>query len=172
VRFGFWVIAGLAVLLDQWSKHLVLQHLAVGETRPFLPGVLALTHVHNTGVAFGQLRGAGPVLILGALIAAAAILIYRASLLRRGEPLHPVLVIGLALPLGGALGNMIDRIRLGQVVDFLEFQFVQFPVFNVADVAITAGAGLLLLYFGVLHRHPEEHPAPASAAPEMAEVRD
>jgi signal peptidase II len=162
-RWAFWVTAGTVVALDQAVKALVEAVLPYGRPQPVIPGVLWFTHVHNPGVAFGQLAGAGWVLVALALGAAAFILGYRARLLRQGE-LPAILTFGLALPLGGALGNAIDRVRIGKVVDFFDLGW--FPVFNVADSAITVGAGLLLLYFLVLHRPP----APEPPAPEPAGV--
>jgi signal peptidase II len=156
VRYGFWIIAALVVLLDQWTKHLALTMLPLhGPSVPVIPGVVALTRVHNSGVAFGQLRGAGPLLVMAALVAAVCILVYRARLLRNGG-VHPLLAVGLALPLGGALGNMIDRIRLGTVVDFIDLGW--WPVFNVADSAITIGAIALLIYFLFIQRPEAETP--------------
>ncbi|HTE19221.1 MAG TPA: signal peptidase II, partial [Armatimonadota bacterium] len=139
MRSRFWLLAAVVVLLDQWTKHLVERFLPLdGIPVPLLPGVVWLAHVHNPGMAFGQLRGAGPLLIVAAVAAVVFIVVYRARLLRGGERMHPVLAVGLALPLGGAVGNMLDRIRLGKVVDFIYLGW--FPVFNVADSAITVGA--------------------------------
>jgi signal peptidase II len=146
VRYGFWLIAALVVGLDQGAKAWVLARLPLrGPSVILIPGALSLTHVRNTGVAFGQLHGAGPVLILLAAAAVAGILVYRARRLRSAAGLHPLLALGLALPLGGALGNVIDRVRFGEVVDFIDFGW--FPVFNVADSAITVGAVALVWYF-------------------------
>src|SRR5205823_4688523 len=106
---------------------------------------LKLTHVHNTGSAFSLFRGAGVWLVFVSVVSLIAILRYWFSLQRRGLVISPVLVLGLALPFGGAAGNLIDRLRFGYVVDFLELP--NFPVFNVADSAITIGAALLVLHF-------------------------
>ena len=145
-RPGFWIMAALVVLLDQWTKSLVQASLPLnGAPLPLIPGVVSLTHVHNPGVAFGQFPAGGPFLILAAVVAMGAILVYRARLLRGGEPLHPLLTLGLALPFGGAVGNVIDRVRIGKVVDFIDFGW--WPVFNVADSAITLGALSLVTYF-------------------------
>lgn len=161
MRVGFWIIAAAVVALDQWTKHLVLTHLPFhGAPRPLIPGFLYLSHVHNTGVAFGQFAGAGIILALAALAAAIAIIAYRARLLREG-PIHPLLAVALALPLGGAIGNGIDRFRFGYVVDFLDLGW--FPVFNIADSGITVGAVLLVIYFMLLS------PAPASRREQAAE---
>ena len=157
MRSRFWLLAAVVVLLDQWTKHLVERYLPLdGAPVPLVPGAVWLAHVHNPGMAFGQLRGAGPLLIVAAVAAVACIVLYRARLLHRGEPLHPLLVLGLSLPLGGAVGNMLDRIRLGKVVDFISLGW--FPVFNVADSAITVGAVALVVYFLFLCPAPQSHP--------------
>lgn len=146
MRYAYWLIATLVVVLDQWTKHLVQASLPVHVPVPIIPGVVALTHTYNRGVAFGQFAGGGPLILIAlALAAVAGIIVYRARLLRAGTPLHPVLLLGLALPTGGALGNVIDRIRIGQVVDFIDFGW--WPIFNVADSAITLGAVALVVYF-------------------------
>lgn len=172
MRYGFWIAAVLIVALDQWTKFLVQASLPLGGApRPLIPGFLYLTHVHNTGVAFGQFAGAGAVLILAAAVAVVAILVYRARLLREQGSLHPVLWLGLALPLGGAVGNMLDRIRIGRVVDFLDLGW--FPVFNIADSGITVGAALLMIYFLLIHRSEretaEEREQKLAAGPEAAQ---
>lgn len=170
VRYGFWIIAVLVVALDQWTKYLVQANLPLnGPSTPVIPGALWLTHVHNPGVAFGQFAGGGPLLIFTAAVAAVAIIVYHQRLLARQGSLHPVLVFGLALPLGGAVGNMIDRIRLGVVVDFLDLGW--WPVFNVADSAITVGAGCLIAYFLFIQRDGEETPVEPAPRPECGAER-
>jgi signal peptidase II len=153
MRWGFWLVAPAVVLLDQWTKHLVQAQMSLHESIPVIPGALSFTYAHNTGVAFGQLQGAGPVLIVLALAAVAAILWYQVRLRRTGQPVHPLLAIGLALPLGGAIGNLIDRIRYGYVVDFIDLGW--WPIFNVADSAITIGAACVVLYFTFVQRADE-----------------
>ncbi len=168
LRYWFWVIAAAVVAADQATKAQVQAHLPLnGPSTPVIPGVLWLTYVLNPGVAFGQLSGGGPLLIGIAAVAAAGIIVYRARLLRRGERLHPLLLLGLALPLGGAVGNMIDRLRVGRVIDFLDLGW--FPVFNVADCGITVGAVCLAAYFLLVHRDtPEPAPAPLEPGAEQS----
>ena len=158
--------------LDQWTKALVQRHVSQSApSRPLIPGVLNLTHVLNDGVAFGQLRGGGILLVLIAAAAVAGILIYRARLLKSGRPLPLMLWLGLALPMAGALGNSIDRLRQGRVIDFLQFGGILewFPVFNVADTAITIGAGLLILH-SLQGAEPEHVATPADPVTEPAEI--
>ena len=158
-RWRFWIAAGAVVLLDQWTKHLAQTWLAEHGPVTLIPGGLFLRLVHNRGVAFGQLANGGPLLVVAAAVAVVCIVVYRHRLLQAGGTLHPLLSLGLALPLGGAIGNMIDRIRWGQVTDFIDLGW--FPVFNVADSAITVGAVCLFSYFFFIHRTPEPEPAPA-----------
>ena len=156
-----WIAAGV-IVADQATKWWVHHSLPVGSYRVALPGVLKLTHVHNTGSAFSLFQGAGGWLVLVSIIALMAILRYWLGLRRRGEAISPALLLGLALPFGGAAGNLIDRLRLGYVEDFLELP--HWPVFNVADSAITVGALLLVLHF-----MRQEAPAAARNEPPEAE---
>lgn len=123
----------LAVLLaDQISKSWVLSHLALGEVRPFLPGLLALQRVRNTGAAFSLFSGSIQILSLVSLVVSAGVLVWIIS--RPPQGVWPNLALGFLL--GGASGNGIDRWRHGAVTDFLATVPFSFPVFNLADVAI------------------------------------
>jgi signal peptidase II len=143
-----WLWLSLAViLLDQATKVLIMRSFAEFEQLELLP-VLELMRLHNEGVAFSFFRG-GPdwqrwVFIALGLSVGVGILVWLRRLPERGQ--H-VLAAGLALVLGGALGNVIDRARWGHVVDFIRVHYAEwyFPAFNVADSAITIGAALLLL---------------------------
>jgi signal peptidase II len=156
VRYAFWLIGLLVVVLDQWTKHLVQTTLPFHREVPVIPGFLWFTYTHNKGVAFGQFQNGGPLLWIAALGAVLGIVYYRARLLRMGIRLHPLLVLGLALPLGGALGNAIDRVRHGWVIDFIDLRW--WPIFNVADSAITLGAVALVCYFAFVN---QDAPAPS-----------
>src|SRR4051794_29011622 len=163
LRHRFWIIAAAVVLLDQWTKHLAQTWLGPPGPVTLIPGALFLRLVHNRGVAFGQFANGGPLLVFAAIAAVAAILAYRRRLLRSGSPIHPLLTLGLALPLGGAVGNMLDRLRWGQVTDFIDLGW--FPVFNVADSAITLGAAALFAYYFLAHA-----PAPEAGGEHATEV--
>ncbi len=134
-----WTLALAAgiVGLDQGIKAWVAQSLALGIRQPVWPGVLYLTRVHNRGAAFGLF----PQQTWAFALASAAVVGLLAGFLLSGRWRHPWPLTGGALLLGGALGNLMDRARWGYVLDFLELP--NFPVFNVADVAIVAGAGLM-----------------------------
>jgi len=143
-----WLWLSLAVVaLDQWTKYLVTNHLEIYEQVILLP-VLELMHVHNTGAAFSFLSGASGwqrwLFTALALLVSAAILLWLRRLPARGRNL---LAAGLCLVLGGALGNVIDRVLWAYVIDFIRVHYADwyFPAFNVADSAITVGAGLLIL---------------------------
>jgi signal peptidase II len=135
-------ICGL-VLLDQWSKHWIQRRLLYGERIEVWPGIFDIRHVRNTGAAWGMLAGWRLLLILFAAGMLALIVRRRHELFdgwRGGQAALALLVAGIA-------GNLIDRVRLGYVVDFLDFyrQAWHFPAFNVADSAICVGIGLYLL---------------------------
>ena len=145
-RVAPWLgLAALIVLLDQATKLLVLARFAHGESLPVTP-FFNLVLVYNKGAAFSFLAGAQgwqtPLLIA---IAIGAIAIVSWMLWR--NPARLMLDVGLTLILGGAIGNLIDRVAYGQVVDFLLFHLYgwSYPAFNVADSAITVGAALLII---------------------------
>ncbi|TMH04236.1 MAG: lipoprotein signal peptidase [Betaproteobacteria bacterium] len=145
-------IAAVVIVLDQLTKRLILGEVGFGESRT-VTGFFNLVHAHNTGAAFSFLAtGTGWQRWFFALLAAAASVFIVWLLRKHGE--QRLFAVALSLILGGALGNLIDRLLYGYVVDFLEFHwrfleplFYQgrFPAFNVADSAITLGAGLLIL---------------------------
>lgn len=141
---GFAIVT---VVLDFWTKSLVFARFEYGEYLPITP-YFNLVHVHNTGAAFGMLSGAHedlrvPFFVVVSIIAFGVIggLVYKAA----AEKV--VYVIALGCILGGAVGNFIDRIRYGFVIDFLDFHAggSHWPAFNVADIAISVGVGLLLI---------------------------
>jgi signal peptidase II len=147
-RAASWLLLSvLVVLADQASKYYISQHFGEFEHITLLP-VLDVTRMHNVGAAFSFLASASGwqrwVFIGLAGIVSVGIIVW---LLRLKERAHGLLACGLALVLGGALGNVIDRIRLGYVIDFIHFHWdrAYFPAFNVADSAITVGAACLLL---------------------------
>lgn len=146
-RWPWFIVSLCVVLADQLSKAYIVSHLGEFEVMAIFP-VLDITLMHNVGAAFSLLATASGwqrwffiVLAVGVSVGL-AFWLYR--LPGRGRNL---LALGLSLILGGALGNVIDRIRLGSVIDFLHFHLSQayFPAFNVADSAITVGAACLLL---------------------------
>ena len=130
----------VVVVLDQLSKLWVISRLAPGESRPVLPGLLYLTRLHNPGAAFGLFA------YHQELLAAGAALVLLVAWWRRRDiqRLPAGMRLGIGLGLGGAVGNLIDRVARGTVVDFIDVLVL--PVFNVADIAIVAGAAILIWY--------------------------
>lgn len=126
------------LLLDQGSKAWVHRAFLPGESFPVVPGYFHLTYVRNEGAAFGILQGQTAFFVAVTLAVLAAGLLYR----RRIAQERLTVRLGCTLGLSGALGNLIDRVSKGWVVDFLDFRV--FPVFNFADVAVVGGAALLV----------------------------
>ena len=127
--------------LDQATKWWALRVLQLGETTPVIPGLFHLTLVHNPGVAFGLFARTGWIVVVAAV---AIVAVLTATSLRSPAADGPTASrtwLAMGLILGGAVGNLIDRIRYGGVVDFLDFRV--WPVFNVADSSITVGAALI-----------------------------
>jgi signal peptidase II len=145
---AWWLLlSAVIVLLDQLTKTYITRHFGEFEFRTVLP-ILDITRMHNVGAAFSFLASASGWqrwLFIGLALCVSVAIIVWLCRLPRGTNLF--LAAGLALVLGGALGNVIDRIRLGHVIDFIHFHWdrAYFPAFNVADSAITVGAACLLL---------------------------
>jgi signal peptidase II len=137
------------VLLDRLSKGSIKAHISAYDTITIIPGLFNIVHTENPGIAFGMLSNAsGPwrdIVLIG--FSAAVLIAISVMLLRPGSQRDTVLRVALAFILGGAFGNLYDRIVNGTVTDFVEVHAGQhyFPAFNVADSAITVGACLLLL---------------------------
>ncbi len=148
-RWTLLAIAGAVILADRVSKVAVEQHLLLGGAYPVIPGVFRITHVLNTGAAFSAFaETASPLAVRYGLIGFSmlAILIVGAMLWKAGRAFS-ISGVALALILGGAIGNLYDRIWLHYVVDFLEVRIIHYhwPDFNIADSAIVIGACLLIL---------------------------
>lgn len=130
-KYLFWLIAVVTVVVDQITKALVNATLAVGQSISVFP-TFSLTHIRNTGAGFGVLQGQNSIFILVALITIVVII----TLMKKIVEKHHTTVFA-SLILGGAVGNLIDRLVYGSVTDFLSFTF--WPAFNVADAALTIG---------------------------------
>jgi signal peptidase II len=163
-----YLLISLAVLvLDQWTKWLVELHLPHHAAHPLIPGFLNLTHVRNTGVAFGLFAtdhgGGSLLLVLLGLAALAAVGLYFWFTPTRDR----ILLTALALVVGGAVGNLIDRITSGAVTDFVDVYVGNhhWPSFNVADSAISVGIVLMAIdSFRPRHQHRETTSAVAAPA--------
>ena len=137
----FFLVAAAVVILDQITKVIVRASLDRGEAWPDRDWLLNIVNVSNSGAAFGILQGQTAFLIVTSLVGVAAIVLYYLY-----PPLeHGLLRVALALQLGGAAGNLIDRIRFGEVTDFINFDV--WPAFNVADASISIGVVTILWFF-------------------------
>ncbi|OYD06639.1 signal peptidase II [Paludifilum halophilum] len=135
-------LAALAVLLlDQVTKWFVLQRMSLYESIPLWDDVFYITSHRNRGAAFGILQNQQWLFIIVTLAVVVGIVVYLTKI--RREP--PLMSWSLALILGGAVGNLIDRVRLREVVDFLDFRLINYPIFNIADSAIVIGVGILMV---------------------------
>ena len=165
-RIPYLLIAAAVIVLDAWTKWLVSTHIDLREAIPVVPSFLQLVHVRNSGAAFGiganaDSRFVPALLNIGAIAVFGIVVVYafRAALTDR------VLQSGLHLILGGAIGNLIDRFRLGYVTDFVDVyinaggQPHHWPAFNVADSAICIGIALLFLD---MRRKPDDKAAAAT----------
>jgi len=156
------LIALIVVLLDRWTKYVVAERIPLYSHIQVIPGFFRLTHTENTGAAFSLFADSSAPWKTGLLIAFSVIALLVVSvLLWKNNHTHVATGIGLSLIMGGALGNLWDRLARGRVVDFLLFYVnrYQWPVFNLADSAIVVGAGLLVLEIVFAKTHAQEPPA-------------
>ena len=150
-------IAALVVIIDQLTKLWIMTNFGLHEQQNVISGFFNLVYVTNTGAAFGFLAGSKSwlrqVFFVGVAVVALGVIVYAYGHLKRQGR---IFVYALGLIGGGAIGNLIDRLRFGSVVDFLDFYFGSYhwPAFNAADSAITVGVGLFML--GTLLQHMEE----------------
>lgn len=134
----------ILILLDQFTKHLVVQHLMPLEGgKVLIPGVFRLLYLENRGSAFGILQNKQTFFIIFTIVVLLVILYVYTRVPGTARMLY--LRIDMILIFAGAVGNFIDRIRQGFVVDFLYFELINFPIFNVADIYVTVGCFLLIL---------------------------
>ena len=141
-------IAGI-VAADQFTKYLTVLNIALYEDVPFIPGLLQLTYVQNTGAAFSSFEGQQWLFALIFVVFTLCILWeYR----KNSMGFTTLERWCIAAIYGGGLGNMIDRVRMGYVVDMIETTFIEFPVFNVADCFITCGCILLMAHLLLFHK--------------------
>jgi signal peptidase II len=157
-------VAAFTVVLDQWTKRLATEHLAYAPPVQLVGDLVQLTYTRNSGIAFGLLAGRNFPLYVFSIVAAVAVIV----LFLRHDRLSLARHLSLALILGGAVGNLIDRVTTGEVVDFilLAWRGHEFPVFNVADIAVTGGVALFALAWSRDH----EHAAAGGGAPAGTET--
>ncbi len=134
-------IVVVGIILDQLTKWLAVKYLMPIKTQPLIEGVLHLTYVENRGAAFGMLADARYVFLITSTVMILALTFY----LVMGMAQNWLYASSVCLIISGGIGNMIDRIALGYVVDFIDFRLINFAVFNGADSFVCVGAGLLIL---------------------------
>ena len=154
-RALFWSVAVFVVALDQLVKIWIRAAFPVGATQPLLEGWLRLTHSENTGAAWSMLAGQRWPLVLIS-VAVSAFILFMAHEFSNEKPRRVLPLVALGFIFGGAIGNLIDRVLFGVVTDMIDLdtplEFLRtFPIFNLADSALTVGVVLLMLHF-VLHR--------------------
>jgi len=149
--FSLFLVAGLIVLLDQATKYIIRSNLAVGEIyRPdlWITQFARIVHWQNTGAAFGMFQSLGNVFMILSMVVSAAIIYYYPQVPRQDRLIR----LAMALLLGGAVGNLIDRLYQGYVTDFISLS--EFPVFNIADASISLG--VVVLFFGMWYQEKEK----------------
>ena len=148
--FAFYALFVLLIVAaDQITKYLVMEAIPLFADVPLLPGILGLTHVRNEGAAFSSFRGMQWLFIL-IFVALTLAVVY--EYFKKPMPFTALERWCIAAIYGGGLGNMIDRVRLGYVVDMLETKFMEFPVFNVADCLITCGCVVLMVHLAFFNK--------------------
>ena len=144
MKFVYMLLFALGIVgVDQFTKYLTVAKIPLFDDVPFIPGFLNFTYVRNTGAAFSMLQGAQWFFALMFLLLTVLLLL---EYFKKPLPFTAFERWCIAAIYGGGLGNMIDRVRLGYVVDMIETQFIRFPVFNVADCFITCGCILLMAH--------------------------
>ena len=160
-RAGYFLVSLTVLLLDQWTKGIVMRNFQIHESRDVIAGLFDLTYVQNSGAAFGLFASVDSSLKAIVLNSVAVLVFLIVSGYALRSPHKSVrLQVGLALILGGAVGNLLDRVRFTYVVDFLDFSISghHWPAFNLADSAICIGVGLLFL--DMLQKEEEPEAAP------------
>ena len=172
----YYVIVSLLILgsvvLDQISKYLVVIYMQLHESMEIIPGILRFTYIQNRGAAFGSMADSRWIFMILSTVAIVGILVY----LFWKKPQNKLFLSAIIMIVGGGIGNMIDRVRLGYVIDFIDF--CAFPevwmwVFNIADSFVCVGAGLLLLWTVLdFIREAKEEKAKKLLATEQTEQND
>jgi len=147
----FLLIAVVIPIVDQVTKWIIISRFSLYESLPIIEGFLSVTRIHNSGIAFGFFPGL-PRLFVLITIASMLVVVYFYVTIR---PRTLLVTLGCSLILGGAAGNLIDRLHYGYVVDFINFSF--WPAFNVADSSVSVGVALLLANFLFEHKETKEH---------------
>nr|WP_143255523.1 signal peptidase II [Anoxybacillus ayderensis] len=139
----YYLLAFVVIVIDQWTKWLVVRYMELGESIPIIENVLYMTSHRNRGAAWGMLQGQFWLFYLITIVVVIGIIVY----IQRLQPTERLFGVALGLMLGGAIGNFIDRVFRKEVVDFVHTYIFDysFPIFNVADAALTVGVALLFI---------------------------
>ena len=158
----FFIIAAIVIGLDQYTKYLVRDNLRLYEAWDHTIGFVRIVHVVNSGAAFGILQGQTPLLIVTSLFGLGAIVLYYVY-----PPMdHGLIRVALGMQLGGAMGNLLDRVRVGEVTDFIDVG--RFPTFNLADASITVSIVAVLAFFAM--QEPDGGDRKGGDAPNAVEL--
>ncbi|MGI6727623.1 MAG: signal peptidase II [Anaerovoracaceae bacterium] len=137
----YFVIIGILIIVDQFTKYIIQSNLDLNQSVSVIEGVFHITYIHNYGAAFSILEGKQGFFIAVTSVVIIAIIVY---IVFNRHNAYPLLLVSLSLISGGGIGNLINRIQVGYVVDFLDFRI--WPIFNVADIAVCCGCLLILIY--------------------------
>lgn len=140
--FLYYIFAAVIIGMDQWTKYLTVTHIPLHDVVEVIPGVLSWMYLQNSGAAWSILEGQMWFFYLITLVVVGVIIYY----LQKHGKNSRLLSIALAFILAGAVGNFIDRLRIEYVVDMIRLEFIDFPIFNVADMSLCIGVALMLLY--------------------------
>jgi signal peptidase II len=160
-----WIIViAASILLDQLTKLIVVNSMELYDSIVLIPKLFSFTYIPNYGAAWGMFSEHRWVFMVVTSVA----LIIMPIILYKYRKVHVLFNLSLSLFIGGAIGNMIDRVFVGYVVDFLEFTFIDFPVFNVADICVVFGAGIMIVYALFFDKtfFVDKKPAPSTVSKE------
>ncbi len=152
IYFASFLLCAGIVALDQITKYLTVANIGLGETLPLWPGVVHLTYVRNEGMSFSLLSGARWFFVVVTIL----VLLFALYVIVKKWVTHPFGLLSLSAVLGGAVGNLIDRVLHGYVVDMIEVEFMRFAVFNVADIFVVCGGIAFCIYGVFFWRDPRE----------------
>lgn len=142
-RYYAFLVAIIALFADQTVKNIIAQNMLLNEKITILNNVLSITKIYNTGAAFGIFQNKTLFLALFSAVIIIGIFVY---LVKNRNSLNFINKTAWGLILGGTIGNFIDRLSLKYVLDFIRLDFINFPIFNIADICINCGAALLIIY--------------------------
>lgn len=147
------LISAMVLIADFISKMLVKANMKIGESIDLINGLLSITYIRNKGMAWGLLENQRWLFITGTILAVSVMLWY----IIKHKNVHPTGKLGVSLAVSGALGNLVDRIFYKEgVIDFICAEFIDFPVFNIADISVCIGVGFLVIYILFFEQNNKE----------------